>query len=71
MANREKNNSGTLVGSPYGMMNGGIIRESLQYGWSRGLVNMQIQEGFDFSGWMQIEVTLGNGPRKAGREVIQ
>ena len=43
-----KNNSGTLLGNPCGMVNGGKITQSLQYGWSKGIMNMLIQKGIDF-----------------------
>ena len=62
-----QNNSGTLVGPPCGMMNGGMIKESLQYGWSTGLVNMPISKGFAFPGGTQIEVSMGNCQKNIGR----
>ena len=65
-----KNNSGTLVGPPCGMVNGGKIRTSLEYGWSGCLMNMPIHVGFDLRGSMQIKVTPGNDPRKVEREEI-
>ena len=64
------NNSGTLVGPPCRMMDGGKIRTSLKYGWSRWLVNMPIHTRFDLHGGTQIEVITGNGPKKVGREAI-
>ena len=62
-----KNNSGTLVGPPCGMVNGDRIMQSLQYGWSRGLMNMPIQKGLEFSVGTEIEVTLRNGLKNIGR----
>ena len=61
MDDREKNNSGTMMGTPCGMVNGGIIRESLQYGWNGELKNMPIQKGFEFPGGMQIDVHVIEG----------
>ena len=52
------------------MVNGIKIRPSLQYGWSRWLVNMPIHTSFDLHGVTQIEVTLRNGPKKVGREAV-
>ena len=67
MVDGKKDKSGALVGPPCGTVNGGEITESLQYGWSRGLVNMPIQKGFDFHGSMQIKASPRNGPKKVGR----
>ena len=64
------NNSGTLVGPPSGMMDGGKIRPSLQYGWSGLLMNMPIHTRCDLHGGTQIEVTLANSP-KNHRESIR
>ena len=65
-----KNNSGTLVGPPCGMVNGRKITLSLQYGWSGGIMNMQLPTRFDLRGGTQIEVTLGNGRKRVGLEAV-
>ena len=44
------NNSGTLVGTPCGTVDGGKIRPSLQYGWSGWLANMPIHKMIDSRG---------------------
>ena len=43
-----KNINGKMVGPLFERVNGGIIRESLHYGWSRGIVNMPIHKGLNF-----------------------
>ena len=50
----------TLMGPPYGTMDGGQIWPTVQYGWSEGLVNMPIHTRCDLRGETQIEVTPGN-----------
>ena len=59
-----KDNSGTLVGPPCRMINGGKIMEILQYGWSGGLMNMPIHKGFDLLGGTEIKLSLGIGTKK-------
>ena len=60
----------TLMGPPCGTMDDGKIWPTVQYGWSGGLVDMQIHTRGDSRGKTQIEVSLGNGPKKVGRELV-
>ena len=60
----KRNKCRKLMPPPCRMMDGGKIRTTVQYGWSRWLVNMSIHIRGDSHGDMQIEVTLGNGPKK-------
>ena len=58
------------MGPPYKTMDGGKIRPILQYGWTIWLVNMPKHTRCDSCGGTQNNVTLGNGPKKVGREAI-
>ena len=59
-----------LMGPPCGMMNGGQIWSTVQYGWSEWLMNMPMHTKWGLRGGTQIEVTSGNGPKRVGREVV-
>ena len=53
------------MGPPCEMMDGSKIRETMQYGWSGGLVNMPIHTKGDSHDGAQIGVTSRKWPRKS------
>ena len=57
----ERNKCITLMGPPCGMMDGGKIWSTVQYGWSGWLVNMPIHTMGDSRNGTQIEAIAGNG----------
>ena len=68
----ERNKCITPMGPPCGMMDGGKIWPSVQYGWSIGLFNMPIHTMGDSHDGTQIEVTSRKCPKKiVGREVVE
>ena len=58
------------MGLPCKMMNGSKIWPTVQYGWSRWLVNMPIHTRGDAHGGTQIETTFMKWPEKSGEESI-
>ena len=61
----KRNKCITLMGPPSGMMDGGKIWPTMQYEWSRWLMNMPIHTKGDSLVGMQIEVNSKKWPKKS------
>ena len=61
----ERNKCRTLMGPPCGTMYGGKIYPTMQYGWSRWLMNIPIPIVGDSHGSTQIEVKYRKLPIKS------
>ena len=61
----ERNKCEKLLGPPYGTMDGGKKWLTVQYGWSKWLVNMPIHTRGDSRDGTQIEVNSRKWPRKS------